>query len=88
MYDFEQEEHGVDQGLLVVSVTAGADAEGKLEAGDILLTANGTPLHTNDDLLAIRDSLQAGDAIDFQVLRGEETLDISVKIMEQYQLEG
>lgn len=88
MYDFEQEEHGVDQGLLVVSVTAGADSEGKLEAGDILLTANGTPLHTNDDLLAIRDGLQAGDAIDFQVLRGEETLDISVKIMEQYQLEG
>ena len=88
MYDFEQEEHGVDQGLLVVSVAAGADAEGKLEAGDILLTANGTPLHTNDDLLAIRDGLQAGDAIDFQVLRGEETLDISVKIMEQYQLEG
>lgn len=88
MYDFEQEEHGVDQGLLVVSVTAGADAEGKLEAGDILLTANGTPLHTNDDLLAIRDGLQAGSTIDFQVLRGEETLDISVKIMEQYQLEG
>ena len=70
MYDFEQEEHGVDQGLLVVSVTAGADAEGKLEAGDILLTANGTPLRTNDDLLTIRDGLQAGSAIDFEVLRG------------------
>lgn len=88
MYDFEQEEHGVDQGLLVVSVTAGADAEGKLEAGDILLTANGAPLHTNDDLLTIRDGLRAGDAIDFQVLREEETLTVAVELMEQYQLEG
>ncbi|WP_294515633.1 trypsin-like peptidase domain-containing protein [uncultured Intestinimonas sp.] len=87
MYDFEQEEYGVDQGLLVVSVAAGSDAEGKLEEGDILLTANSTPLHTNDDLLAIRDELQAGDAIDFEVRRGEETLNVCVTLMEQYQLE-
>ncbi|MGN8966984.1 S1C family serine protease [Intestinimonas sp. HCP28S3_D6] len=88
MYDFEQEEYGVDQGLLVVSVAAGSDAKGKLEAGDILLSANSVPLHTNDDLLAIRDELQAGDAIDFEVRRGEDTLTVAVELMEQYQLEG
>ena len=88
MYDFEREEYGVDHGLLVVSITAGSGAEGKLEAGDVLLTANGAPLHTNDDLLTIRDSLQAGDSIDFTVLRGEETLTVAVELMEQYQLEG
>ena len=88
MYDFEKTEYGVDHGLLVVSITAGSGAEGKLEEGDVLLTANGAPLHTNDDLLTIRDSLQAGDSIDFTVLRGEETLTVAVELMEQYQLEG
>ena len=87
MYDFEQEEYGVDQGLLVVSITAGSGADGKLEAGDVLLTANGADLHTIDDLMAVRDGLQAGDAIDFAVRRGEDTLTVAVELMEQYQLE-
>lgn len=88
MYDFEQEEYGVDQGLLVVSITAGSGADGKLEEGDVLLTANGADLHTIDDLMAVRDELQAGDSIDFQVRRGEDTLTVTVELMEQYQLEG
>lgn len=88
MYDFEQEEYGVDQGLLVVSITAGSGADGKLEAGDVLLTANGADLHTIDDLMAVRDGLQAGDSIDFAVRRGEDTLTVAVELMEQYQLEG
>ena len=88
MYDFEQEEYGVDQGLLVVSVTPGSGSDGKLEAGDVLLTANGASLNTIDDLMGIRDGLQAGDYIDFQVQRGGETFTVSVELMEQYQLEG
>ena len=88
MYDFEQEEYGVDQGLLVVSITAGSGADGKLEAGDVLLTANGADLHTIDDLMAVRDGLQAGDSIDFAVRRGEDTLTVAVELVEQYQLEG
>lgn len=88
MYDFEQEEYGVDQGLLVVSITAGSGADGKLEEGDVLLTANGADLYTIDDLMAVRDELQAGDSIDFQVRRGEDTLTVAVELMEQYQLEG
>ena len=87
MYDFEQEEYGVDQGLLVVSITAGSGADGKLEAGDVLLTANGADLYTIDDLMAVRDELQAGDSIDFEVRRGEDTLTVAVELMEQYQLE-
>ena len=87
MYDFEQEEYGVDQGLLVVSITAGSGADGKLEEGDVLLTANGADLYTIDDLMAVRDELQAGDSIDFEVRRGEDTLTVAVELMEQYQLE-
>ena len=88
MYDFEKTEYGVDHGLLVVSITAGSGADGKLEEGDVLLTANGADLHTIDDLMAVRDGLQAGDAIDFAVRRGEDTLTVAVELMEQYQLEG
>ena len=88
MYDFEKTEYGVDHGLLVVSITAGSGADGKLEAGDVLLTANGADLHTIDDLMAVRDGLQAGDSIDFAVRRGEDTLTVAVELMEQYQLEG
>ena len=88
MYAYEKEEYGVDQGLLVVSVTPGSGADGRLEAGDVLLTANGTGLNAINDLMAVRDSLQAGDSIDFQVQRGEEALTVSVELMEQYQLEG
>lgn len=88
MYDFEKTEYGVDHGLLVVSITAGSGADGKLEEGDVLLTANGADLHTIDDLMAVRDGLQAGDSIDFAVRRGEDTLTVAVELMEQYQLEG
>lgn len=88
MYDFEQAERGVDHGLLVVSVTAGSGAEGVLEPGDVLLDANGIPLRTNDDLLVLRDGLQAGEVITFQVRRGEETLTAEVPLVERYQLEN
>ena len=67
---------------------AGSGADGKLEEGDVLLTANGADLRTIDDLMAVRDGLQAGNSINFQVRRGEDTLTVAVELMEQYQLEG
>ena len=88
MSQAEKEEFGVDQGILVISVAAGSGADGKLEEGDVLLTANGAPLNSADDLLAIRDKLQVGDAIEFQVDRGGEGLAVTVELVEQYQLEG
>lgn len=88
MSEAEKEEFGVDQGILVISVAAGSGADGKLEEGDVLLTANGAPLNSADDLLAIRDKLQVGDAIEFQVDRGGERLAVTVELVEQYQLEG
>ena len=72
----------------MISVAAGSGADGKLEEGDVLLTANGAPLNSADDLLAIRDKLQVGDAIEFQVDRGGEGLAVTVELVEQYQLEG
>ena len=69
LYPSEKEARGVACGLLVDAVQAGSDAADKVQAGDILLTANGTELNTTDDLLAVRDALDVGESILFQADR-------------------
>ena len=77
----------MDHGLLVIQLEPGSDAAGKLETGDILLSANGTALSTSDDLLAIRDGLEAGDTIALEVQRDGEVLQTEIAVMERYQLD-
>lgn len=84
LYDWEKEDRDVDHGVLVVEVSAGSDADGKLQTDDILLTANGAELNTSDDLLTLRDGLSVGDAIQFQVDRAGEQLEVSVELVERY----
>ena len=61
-------------------------AADKVQAGDILLTANGTELNTTDDLLAVRDALDVGESILFQADREGACLEYSVRLVEQYEL--
>ena len=82
----ERAERGVDKGLWVKAVADGSDAYGKLEEGDVLLTANGVALRTNQDLLEVRDGLDIGGTLVFQVDRAGEAMEVTVKIVEQYQL--
>ena len=88
LYDWEKEDRGVDGGVLVVSVSQGSDAQGKLQADDILLTANGTDLNTSSDLLDLRDGLAVGEAIRFRVDRAGERLEVSVALVERYDVYG
>ncbi|WP_294472984.1 trypsin-like peptidase domain-containing protein [uncultured Intestinimonas sp.] len=88
LYDWEKEDRGVDGGVLVVSVSQGSDAQGKLQADDILLTANGTDLNTSGDLLDLRDGLAVGEAIRFRVDRAGERLEVSVALVERYDVYG
>ena len=87
LYPQEMEQFRVDHGLLVIQLEPGSDAAGKLETGDILLSANGTGLSTSDDLLAIRDGLEAGDTIALEVQRDGEVLQTEIAVMERYQLD-
>ena len=87
LYPQEMEQFRVDHGLLVIQLEPGSDAAGKLETGDILLSANGTALSTSDDLLAIRDGLEAGDTIALEVQRDGEVLQTEIAVMERYQLD-
>ena len=88
LYDWEKEDRGVDHGVLVVEVSPGSGAEGALQPGDILLTADGVELDVSDDLLALRDGLAVGDAIRFQVDRDGERLEVDVELVERYAVYG
>ncbi len=75
-------------GVRVESVQAGADADGKLEVGDIITLANGTPITTTDELLAVKEQLSAGDVLTLRFWREGLWLEADVTLVEQYTLEG
>lgn len=62
----------------VGSVLEGAPAQGKLEAGDVIISVDGTPAVSPD---AVRDAVRAkqpGDTVTFVVRREGEELDVPV----------
>ncbi|WP_297211928.1 S1C family serine protease [uncultured Flavonifractor sp.] len=75
-------------GVRVESVQTGSDAEGKLEVGDIITLANGTPVTTTDELLAVKEQLSAGDVLALRFWREGLWLEADVALVEQYTLEG
>lgn len=82
----ELETLGLEHGLRVVAVEEKSDAAGKLQAEDILLTANGRDLDSSQDLLGVKESLEAGENIYFQVYRDGKTVSATVRLIEQYEL--
>lgn len=88
MDDAERQERELEYGLRVEQVEAQSDAWTQgIRAGDVLLSANGVDLYFNDDLLTLKDALQVGESIAFQVWREGEVLDLTVALMEQYTFE-
>ena len=76
------------QGVRVESVQAGSDADGKLEVGDIIVEANGVAVATTDELLAVKEELEAGDILSLRLWRDGTWLEQDVALVEQYTLEG
>ncbi len=71
--------YGAPSGVMVRDV--GRDtpsAEAGIMRGDLLLKANGQPIHTLKDLLDVVGTLSAGDAFDLTIHRGDQTLDLTV----------
>lgn len=88
-YEAELTEAGADYGLMVNLVDEKSDAWTQgIRAGDIVLEANGIPLHQNQDLLDIKTPLSAGDTIAMKLFRGGETLEVTIKLVEQYTING
>lgn len=74
-------------GARVESIQTGSDAYGKLEVGDIIVEANGEEITSIDELLAVKEALQAGDILSLRIWREGEWLQRDVALVEQYTLE-
>jgi hypothetical protein len=88
---------GPDQaGLMVAKVIYGSSAWGLLQENDILLSIDGFPI-ANDGTIYFRKGERlnfqyplclhrVGDSIDFQVLRGKQTVKVTVPLKEEVRL--
>ena len=69
-------DHG--DGALLEFVYPGCPAEGKLFAGDLVESVDGTPVHSADDASKALDAVPVKDPITFQVLAAGENHDITL----------
>ena len=70
-------------GLSVSSVSPGSGAEAAgIQAGDLIVKADGEVVKTVDSLNAIRDKKKAGDHITLTIIRNGELLDVDVTLGE------
>lgn len=69
---FEERPGNGQRGIILSQVGKGtpADLDGKLKDRDILLTVNGKPINTSDDIFIVIGTQLAGTKVRLQVLRG------------------
>nr|WP_317325546.1 trypsin-like peptidase domain-containing protein [uncultured Flavonifractor sp.] len=80
-----QENYGLPAGVCVKSVQQGTDAETQgIFPGDVIVAANGQPVTTIEELLALKDTLSAGDVIHIRLWRNGAELERDVTLTEQY----
>ena len=73
-----------DYGLLLVSVEKGSPAEtGGLMLGDILVAINRHPIADHDELMVYLSGETVGKAIVVQVLRGGQSIEVTVTVGER-----
>lgn len=73
-----------DGGVVITVVGEESPAEeAGLKEGDVLLSANETPLSKREDLKELIKQLKVGDEIVFELQRGEEKQTITVKLSER-----
>jgi PDZ domain-containing protein len=76
-------EAGIDATAVTVKeVTAGAPAEGVLEAGDVILEVDGTKVDTASDAVDAISSLSPGDSVTLKIDRDDATKTVTVKTAE------
>lgn len=79
------EAYGMPAGVCVKSVQEGSDAKTQgVFPGDVIVEANGQAITTIEELLALKESLSAGDVISFRLWRSSAYLEREVTLMEQY----
>lgn len=75
---------GRESGLLVVNVMPdGPAARARLMVGDVIVTLNGTPMDSPEQLLDLLTAIGADQAVQAQVLRGAVLEDVSMTTVER-----
>ena len=75
---------GVDEALLVVAVRDGSPAAGAgLLVGDVVISLDGQPLASPDDLLDLLAGDRVGRDVALRLLRGGTPLDVNITIAER-----
>lgn len=67
-------------GLTVRQLTPGTPAAKQLQRGDVLLQADGAPLHSPEELAAIVQQKQAGDTLHLVLLRHGACLELTLQL--------
>lgn len=79
-----KEAYGLPNGLYITSVSEHSDCAAKgIEAGDILLTVNGSPVSETADVTGYIEGLSIGDSLDFTLWRDGETYAVTVHLVER-----
>ena len=87
LVDGAAEIYGRDSGIYVDGVTAGSPADkAGLQAGDIILTANGQEVLTLEAFTLIRDQVGVGGVMHLTVWRKGETFETDMTLVEQHEL--
>ena len=82
----EAQAYGIPVGAAIQSVTAEGPAEkAGLQAGDVITSANGTPISGSSELVDLVGSLSVGDKLVVTVYRQGQTMEVTVVIEEQIQ---
>jgi Lon-like protease len=76
------------EGALVTAVAQDAPANGKLEATDVIVAVDGSPVKTPQDLRRLIGEHEPGDTVQLRVRRGGATRDLEVGTIESPQEKG
>ncbi|HEY2472110.1 MAG TPA: trypsin-like peptidase domain-containing protein [Terracidiphilus sp.] len=72
------------RGLLITAIAPGSSAEeAKLTLGDVIVTIDGSPIHSGNSLHWLLDAETVGKTINLGVLRGGKLLNIAVTVREK-----
>ncbi len=66
------------RGAEIATVVPGKPADGKLEVGDVVVSARGRPVETREDLLAVMEPVRPGQTVDLTVLRDRKRTRVRV----------
>ena len=78
----------IPTGARVESVEPEGPAFGVLQPGDVITQANGYPVGSTDDLLAVKEGLAAGDVLDLTLWLSGVWLERTITLVEQAELEN